>query len=208
MGQGSGGVKAPASLILIPVKSYIRNGKPVALHTRLVKRALRFARERHHGQTRADGVTPYIVHPESVVEILRRHGVSDPHVLAAAALHDVVEDTPTPIGEIRERFGEGVADIVGPLTDPPGLKGEERRKVQLERILRSAPGVQQIKLADKISNMQDAVSNRPPDWTDEAFDRFVRHAEVMGEALLRVHPELCHELLALVHKARSGRAPS
>lgn len=193
-------------MLLVPVRGYTRNGKAVAPHVRLVKNAVQFARDRHAGQTRADGVTPYILHPEAVINVLRRHGESDPNVLAAAALHDVLEDTPTREEEIRQRFGDDVADLVVELTDNPNLKGAAKKQDTLERILRARPGAQKVKLADKISNLRDALTSPPGDWGAPGLKLYSDSAERLAEGLLRVHPELAHELLELVQRARKKLA--
>ena len=72
----------------------------------LVAKPLEMAREAHAGQTRnGSGGMPYIDHPVAVAELLAEHGFGD-EVLAAALLHDVVEDSETSVDDMRERFGE------------------------------------------------------------------------------------------------------
>lgn len=81
-----------------------------------LEEAKEFMEKAHSGQTRWDEVTPYSVHPIEVVRILQSFGVYDTDVLSAGYLHDVVEDTECEIGDIRERFGNEVAEFVDELT--------------------------------------------------------------------------------------------
>src|SRR6266700_1500202 len=79
-----------------------------------IERALVIAQKAHEGQLRASG-EPYIIHPVAVAEIVAEWGL-DGEAMTAALLHDVVEDTQTPLGWIREQFGATVADLVDGLT--------------------------------------------------------------------------------------------
>lgn len=82
----------------------------------MIELAKKFATSYHAGQTRWDNETPYINHPADVVEILIDNGVTDEHIIAAAWLHDVVEDTTATIEDINDMFGFKVAYIVDTLT--------------------------------------------------------------------------------------------
>ena len=76
-----------------------------------------FAARKHLHQVRRDGVTPYVEHPRAVLCILRdEFHVTDPHALAAALLHDSIEDTAPDYDEFAGRFGRRVADLVAVLT--------------------------------------------------------------------------------------------
>ena len=108
--------------------------------------AREFAHEKHEGQLRKDGLTPYIEHPKAVVGILREMGVTDDEVLSAAWLHDVVEDCDVELGEIRERFSDRIAGIVHILTRD--IDREEYKK----RLLESPVEAQSVKLADMVHN--------------------------------------------------------
>lgn len=196
MAKALEGSKRRKTMMLIPVRGHLRRGKRVRAHNRLVRRAMAFAGDAHAGQTRGDGVTPYIRHPEAVINVLRRHGYNDGALLAAAALHDVVEDTPTRIEEIRARFGAPVASIVAEATDPPDLpRGRNRLEAQVKRVLRGSQAVQALKLADKISNLRDSMIQRPPHWDDARHAAYCGHAEALARGLMRVHPGLARELL-------------
>lgn len=137
--------------------------------TALLLHALAFAADRHRKQRRkGDAGLPYINHLIEVARLIADVGrVTDPSTLAAAALHDVVEDTPTTLEEIERTFGREIRDLVAECTDDKSLPSAERKRRQVE----SAPGASRkaktIKLADKIANVVDLTTAAPPDWTLE-----------------------------------------
>src|SRR3954468_20632459 len=88
----------------------------------LVLHALAFATEKHRGQVRKDAdATPYIQHPIALASLLWEVGIQDAEVLAAAILHDTIEDTPTTHDELEKEFGREVADLVAEVTDDKRL---------------------------------------------------------------------------------------
>src|SRR5258708_33198453 len=96
----------------------------------LLHRAVGFATEYHGDQRRPTGA-PYVEHLLEALEVLvRGAGVSDPDVLRAAVLHDVVEDTPCTIGGVRAAFGDRVADMVGWVTKPEAGEGADHKAVK------------------------------------------------------------------------------
>ena len=122
-----------------------------------VAAAVRFATAWHGDQRRPTGA-PYLDHLLEALEVLvRGAGVTDPDVLCAAVLHDVVEDTPCSLDEIRAAFGPKVADLVGWVTIPepgPGQAKSDVKRAYLGR-LRNAPAqARLVKLADRASNVQ------------------------------------------------------
>ena len=100
--------------------------------TDLIKSAEIFARSRHAGQFRkGDAQEPYIVHVEEVAELVTAWGGSE-SAIAAAWLHDTVEDCPpTSFAEIEQEFGSEVAGIVREMTDDKSLPKAERKKMQI-----------------------------------------------------------------------------
>ena len=119
--------------------------------------AVRFATAWHGDQRRPTGA-PYLDHLLEVLEVLVRGAeVTDPDVLCAAVLHDVVEDTPCPLAEIEAAFGSKVAELVGWVTIPKPGPGEAKRDVKLAYLgrLKHAPAqARLVKLADRASNVQ------------------------------------------------------
>jgi len=122
--------------------------------------AIRFAVAAHSGMTRKRESTPYILHPLEVAVIAGRM-TSDEEVLAAAVLHDTVEDTETTIEDIEKRFGSRVAALVASETEDKryGIKPAESWRIRKEESLEMLkntkdPGVQILWLGDKLSNMR------------------------------------------------------
>jgi guanosine-3',5'-bis(diphosphate) 3'-pyrophosphohydrolase len=122
-----------------------------------VARAVAFALRCHGDQQRPTGA-PYAEHLLEALEILvRGAGVSDPDVLCAAVLHDVVEDTPCTIGEVRAAFGGRVADMVGWVTKPETADGADKKAAKeayLARLAGAPDDAVLVKLADRASNVQ------------------------------------------------------
>jgi (p)ppGpp synthase/HD superfamily hydrolase len=121
----------------------------------LVGDAFETARNAHAGQIRnGSGGRPYIEHPLTVAEQLAGYDCSDT-VLAAALLHDVVEESEIGVEQIRERFGAQVADLVAALTDAEEIESYERRK-DVHRADVEAAGREALIIyaADKLANIR------------------------------------------------------
>ena len=115
----------------------------------LVVHALLFAADKHRLQLRRDKSTPYINHPLAVTDILARVGnVTDAEVLAAAALHDTLEDTETTEEELRTVFGARVLSLVLECTDDKTLPKSERKRQQVDHALHKTPEAKQIKIVE------------------------------------------------------------
>ncbi len=121
----------------------------------LVRAALEQARSDHEGQVRnGSGGMPYIEHPIRVAALLDEHGYGE-EVLAAALLHDVVEDSETTLDELREKFGGGVAGLVGAMTDDESIDDYRQRKAEHRERLAAAPTeAMAIYGADKLTNVR------------------------------------------------------
>jgi guanosine-3',5'-bis(diphosphate) 3'-pyrophosphohydrolase len=132
----------------------------------LILKALEFAAVKHRDQRRKDAqASPYINHPIALANVLVHDGgVSDPLVLAAALLHDTLEDTQTTAAELREAFGEKVAGIVGEVTDDKSLLKAERKRLQVEHAAHISREAKLVKLADKICNVRDVAFHPPAKW--------------------------------------------
>jgi len=120
----------------------------------LVRSALEQARADHAGQTRnGSGGMPYVEHPITVAARLEELGYRD-EVLAAALLHDVIEDSDTTLDELREKFGEDVAGMVGALTDDEALDSYRERKAEhRERVAAADAEAMAIYGSDKLTNV-------------------------------------------------------
>ena len=121
----------------------------------LVREALERARTDHEGQVRnGSGGMPYIEHPMRVAALLDEHGFGD-EVLAAALLHDVVEDSETTLDELREKFGGEVVGLVGAMTDDESIDDYRQRKAEHRERLAAAPTeAMAIYGADKLTNVR------------------------------------------------------
>jgi (p)ppGpp synthase/HD superfamily hydrolase len=129
----------------------------------LVQKAKEFATCAHEGQVRKYTGVPYILHPVEVMEIVQtvKH---DDTMLAAALLHDVVEDTDCTLDDIRAEFGETVASLVADLTDVSKLSDgnrQTRKAKDREHSAGASASAQTVKLADLISNSLDIVKHDP-----------------------------------------------
>jgi (p)ppGpp synthase/HD superfamily hydrolase len=132
----------------------------------LVYKAQVFAIAAHGavGQVRKYTGEPYVVHPAEVVQILQAAGVFNPHVLAAAWLHDVLEDTQVTEQMLLQVFGPVVLELVGQLTDqshPAHGNRAERKRIDREHTARACPEARSVKLADLISNTRSIVEHDP-----------------------------------------------
>jgi guanosine-3',5'-bis(diphosphate) 3'-pyrophosphohydrolase len=137
--------------------------------TGLVLKAAAFAAWKHRDQRRKDAdASPYINHPLALAEVLSGEGkVSDPVVLAAALLHDTLEDTETTAEELSGAFGRRVAGIVEEVTDTKWLQKGTRKRLQISRAGRSSSAAKLVKLADKICNLRDLMASPPAGWSIE-----------------------------------------
>ncbi|HVX61107.1 MAG TPA: HD domain-containing protein [Pirellulales bacterium] len=121
--------------------------------------AISFAARAHQGHLRKDGETPYVAHPMRVLAILATEfGVTDPDVLAAAVLHDVIEDTRTDHDDLGERFGARVAEYVAALSKDKRLPEDVREQQYLERLIAAPLEVKLCKLGDVYDNLADSES--------------------------------------------------
>jgi (p)ppGpp synthase/HD superfamily hydrolase len=122
--------------------------------SRAVAEALLVARRAHAGQVRnGSGGMRYIDHPVAVATLLAEHGYGD-EVIAAALLHDVVEDSETTVPELRERFGDTIAGLVDALSDDEAITDYRARKDEHRaRVLAAGGDALAIYGADKLTNV-------------------------------------------------------
>jgi len=137
----------------------------------LVRAAFEQARSDHAGQVRnGSGGMPYIEHPVRVAALLDAEGYAE-EVLAAALLHDVVEDSETTLDELREKFGGEVTGLVGAMTDDEEIEDYRERKAEHRERLAAAPHeAMAIYGADKLTNsstLRDAYAEEGDKVRDE-----------------------------------------
>ena len=127
----------------------------------LVFNAKVFATLKHEGQMRKYGGGPYIEHPRRVAALVQTATIWTDDMVAAALLHDVIEDCGVIREELVERFGEHVAELVVWLTnDKDGIR-RERKARECDRLSRAPRAAQTIKVCDIIDNIPDVVVNDP-----------------------------------------------
>jgi guanosine-3',5'-bis(diphosphate) 3'-pyrophosphohydrolase len=158
----------------------------------LVLRATRFAAQKHRDQRRKDSRgTPYINHPIALAEVLHSDGgVRDSVTIAAALLHDTIEDTRTTYEELRGEFGANVADVVVELTDVKFLGKKSRKRLQVARAGRASERARLVKLADKIANLRDLLASPPGDWSLARRQQYFDWALEVVDQLRGVNPKL------------------
>lgn len=156
----------------------------------VVLRAAAFAADKHRRQRRKDAdASPYINHPLALANILANEGgVTDPTVLAAALLHDTVEDTQTTIEELESIFGPEITSIVAEVTDDKSLPKQERKRLQVAKASSKSDRAKLVKLADKICNLRDIIDCPPPLWSAERRESYFRWAEQVVDGLRGVSP--------------------
>lgn len=129
------------------------------LDTTLLDRAIVFAVQAHAGTERRGKAFPYIVHPMEAVEIVATM-TRDQELLAAAVLHDTVEDTDTTVEQIRHEFGDRIASLVASESDtmPDGVSQEDswhaRKQAAIDRLAHASHDAKIVALGDKLSNMR------------------------------------------------------
>ena len=129
------------------------------LDTDLLDRAIIFAVKAHHNTERRGKGFPYIVHPMEAVEIVATI-TPDQELLAAAALHDTIEDTDVTVEDIRREFGDRVAELVHAESDQftEGVSEEDswhdRKQAAIDRLRNASHDAKIVAMGDKLSNMR------------------------------------------------------
>jgi (p)ppGpp synthase/HD superfamily hydrolase len=132
----------------------------------MLDEVLKFATTAHGDQKRKYTNDPYIVHPIAVSEIVKTVAHTD-EMVAAALLHDVVEDTDVTLDQIKDKFGSKVAELVGWLTDisrPEDGNRKTRKAIDRDHNARAPAEAQTIKVADLIHNTQSIEKHDPNFW--------------------------------------------
>ena len=131
---------------------------------KMVRAAYNFAAMAHKDQKRKTG-EPYIIHPIAVARIVAEEMGLGANPVMAAFLHDVIEDCPYTIDDIRERFGDDVAFLVGVVTKQKKAKYDKSKQVDNFRQILSSVQFDVrailVKLADRLHNMRTLSSMRP-----------------------------------------------
>jgi guanosine-3',5'-bis(diphosphate) 3'-pyrophosphohydrolase len=149
----------------------------------LLTRAALAAAEAHKGQTRKGGEVPYVNHVIEVAHLVAEAG-GTPEMVAAALLHDTVEDTEATEATIAAAFGPCIATLVAGLTDAPDWKAlprEARKRKQAEHMARAPRAIRRIKIADQTSNVRD-MKRLPKGWEYGEARAYVEGAALVVDA--------------------------
>jgi len=138
--------------------------------------------EAAHVKAKRDNGKPYATHPHAVACFLAERGHTKASVLAAAYLHDVLEDTDTPRAALVEEFGDEIVEIVDELTNigPEGRPFKEKQTALLEHARKMSPDAKLVKLADRLHNLTEM--GIWPKWKQ------LRYANAAMELLEALHP--------------------
>lgn len=149
----------------------------------LLIRAALAAAEAHKGQTRKGGEVPYVNHVIEVAHLVAEAG-GTPEMVAAALLHDVVEDGEATGETVAADFGPCIATLVAGLTDAPEWKAlprETRKRRQADHMARAPRAVRRIKIADQTSNVRD-VGRLPKGWSPGEARAYIAGAALVVDA--------------------------
>lgn len=157
--------------------------------------ALAIAKELYAHKTRSGGKRPYIEHPLMLVEILRSHGFDDDDLLCGAILHDGIEENDhnqVVVEMLAKRCPQQVFLLVGEVTDAPGLAREARRQEQIGRAHGYTRNAALIRLADKLANLRDILSD-PPQWSSKHILSYSEFAMRVVDVCRPASPGLADE---------------
>ena len=122
----------------------------------IIEEAVEFAKKAHEGAVRKGTAVPYIVHPVETALIVAVM-TTDEEMVAAAILHDVVEDTPVTEEEIRSLFGERIASLVHAESEDKSKSWWERKQEKIDHLKTAPRDVKILALADKLSNLRSTA---------------------------------------------------
>ena len=164
----------------------------------IMANAEKLAREVHKGMIRGyNKQKPYWTHLHEVSELVRISGGSA-HEIAAAWLHDSVEDTPTSLDDVQTACDKEVMIIVRGLTDLPEMENQPpaiHKRMQAERIKNESDSVKRVKLADQISNVRAAVD---PDqgWSAQMCIDYIEGAKLVADECAGISEYLDREFIS------------
>jgi len=170
----------------------------------LVQKAAQFAAQKHKGQIRKGrDECPYIDHLKSVARVIAEVGdIEDPEILAAAWLHDTLEDTETTPEELEANFDKRVRQLVEEVSDDKSLPKDERKQMQIQHAPTLSQDAVLIKLGDKISNIIDVTNTPPINWNLERRKKYLDWAEMVIDNCPKVNTALEQHFAEVLKKGR------
>ena len=142
----------------------------------LIKIAYSFAEERHYGQVRKGNKgIPYFEHIKEVVALVKISSTKkNDSIIIASYLHDVVEDRKATRKEVKDLFGQDVFELVEEMTDKPFCSEAERWSNQIMAAKILSVDASLIKLADKISNLENLFHDPPISWSKKEIIDYIK----------------------------------
>jgi len=174
----------------------------------LVTRAADFAARRHVTQRRKGvGAEPYVNHLIEVAGLIAEAtGGNDAALVAAALLHDSLEDTDTTYEELEALFGADIASIVAEVTDDKSLPRAERKRRQVETAAGKTERARMLKISDKTSNVRALAHSPPAGWDVARAIEYVDWAERVVAGCRGLNDKLERAFDAAVVDARAAIA--
>ncbi len=151
----------------------------------LLARAWRFAAERHaHQRRKGEAAEPYVNHLAEVADLVARATEGrDANLIAAAVLHDTIEDTSTTRDELAKDFNADIAALVAEVTDDKSLEKARRKELQIMNASAKSARAKIVKLADKTSNLRSLANSPPADWDLARRREYLEWAERVVKGL-------------------------
>lgn len=167
-------------------------------------KAVAFAIDKHKNQLRKTGV-PYVVHPINVSTSIRDNieAKNIDNLMAAAVLHDVIEDCGVTHDELLSRFNDEIADIVGELTNSDKIKSMGKTEYLKEKLVKITDDAFIIKLYDRLDNIRDAPTKEYCQATLSILEYVVANRKGLSDAQKSVIAdiaELCEKRYNLMSK--------
>ena len=171
--------------------------------TVVLTRAFHYACKCHARQKRKGAAgEPYVNHLADVARrVAEATGGADIDLIAAALLHDTIEDVGVSRDDLVIAFGENITALVVEVTDDKSLEKAERKRQQVVNAAKISDRAKMLKLADKASNVRAMVAS-PPDWPDQRKREYADWAEAVAEGLRGVNQTLERELDAAIAALR------
>ncbi len=145
----------------------------------MIRKAADFAAKAHENVFRKGSSLPYIIHPREVAAIAAVM-TGDPEVIAAAYLHDVIEDAGVTYDELQERFGKRVADLVLAESEDKRKTWLERKQTTVDRLRVAAREEKLIAFGDKLSNLRSTAEDYLV-FGDQIWNKFRQKEKKMQE---------------------------
>jgi len=169
----------------------------------LIFHALDFATRKHRPQRRKNvAADPYINHPIAVAHLLVQHGITDAKLIAAALLHDTVEDTATTQQELTTTFGADISAIVMEVSDDKSQPKAVRKQQQIDHAPHLSAEAKLVKLADKICNLYDVLYDPPCNWSVQRRQEYAAWTAQVVHRLGKCHVALEQYYAQLLHETQ------